>query len=233
MAADRVLVVEDEQGESVKENLEARGFKVRLARDGRQAVEMAESWVPDVVLLDINLPVLNGFEVLEELKRRKVATRVVMCSAYQVGSETAVKCMRAGACDYFEKALLSPAEEADRLRRYTLLESTLIDRVSEPAPIVERLLDKTKLLERELAEAEKKQRSVARREVGRDAFSKSVYICLALFATYLLRQVVPSAAPTLVGLFFLILVALLFLPTDRLQDISAKAMKFAARVKLK
>ncbi|SRR5216684_1417632 len=233
MASDRVLVVEDEQGESVKENLEAHGFKVRLARDGRQAVEMAEAWVPDVVLLDINLPVLDGFEVLEELKRRKVATRVVMCSAYQVGSETAVRCMRAGACDYFEKALLSPEDEATRLRRYTLLESTLIERVAEPAPIVERLLDRTKVLERELAEAEKRERSVTRRDVGHDAFSKSIYVCLALLATYLLRLVVPDTSPTLVGVFFLILVLLLFLPTDRLKDISAKALKFAARIKLK
>jgi len=57
---DRVLVVEDEDGYVVAENLENYGFDVRLATDGRAAVELAEEWRPDVVLLDIELPVMDG-----------------------------------------------------------------------------------------------------------------------------------------------------------------------------
>jgi len=66
--------------------------------------------------------------VLELLKRRQVPTRVVMYSGHHVGSATAVRCIRAGACDYFEKGMFEPAEQAARLRRYVILESTLIDR---------------------------------------------------------------------------------------------------------
>src|SRR5947207_2508784 len=106
---DKVLVVEDEDGAVVVENLENYGFDVRLASDGRTAVEVAAAWTPDIVLLDIELPVLDGFEVLEEFKRRQVPTRVVMYSGHQVGVATAVRCIRAGACDYFEKGGLRPA----------------------------------------------------------------------------------------------------------------------------
>ncbi len=230
--ADTVLVVEDEDGDVAAENLENYGFAVRLATDGRAAVELAEKWRPDVVLLDIELLVMDGFEVLEELKRRGVPTRVVMYSGHRVGSATAVRCIRAGACDYFEKGALKPEEEAARLRRYVLLESTLIERVSDSAPIVEKVVTRAKLLEEQLAEMTALYRNATLRQRRGDLGAKTAYIVLALVATFLLARVAVVTSAVAVGSFFLALVALLFLPTDRLRDVSARFLKFNARVKL-
>lgn len=229
---DRILVVEDEDSDVVADNLENYGFDVRLATDGRSAVEVAEAWQPDVVLLDIELPVMDGFEVLELLKKRQVPTRVVMYSGHQVGAATAVRCIRAGACDYFEKGALDPSEAAARLRRYVLLESTLIERVLEPAPIIERLIARERALEADLASATAQYRAALAQQRRSDVGSKAAYVVLALVSTFLLSRIASVTSALAVGGFFLALVGLLFLPTDRLRDVSAKFLKFSTRVKL-
>ncbi len=67
---DKVLIVEDELGlqESLSYNLKREGFQVEIAADGGKAVEIARSWRPDLILLDIMLPVMDGFEVCKILR---------------------------------------------------------------------------------------------------------------------------------------------------------------------
>src|SRR5262245_44837098 len=64
-AMPRILLVEDnpESREGLTRRLERRGYEVVLACDGRQGVEMAQSASPDLILMDINLPELDGWEV--------------------------------------------------------------------------------------------------------------------------------------------------------------------------
>ncbi len=66
----RVLVVDD--SDAVREllvvNLELEGFEVRSAGDGEQCVEIAQSWRPDVITLDVVMPRLGGFEAVEALR---------------------------------------------------------------------------------------------------------------------------------------------------------------------
>jgi len=66
----RVLVVDDGQihAETLGMLLELEGYEVRLAQDGPSALEIAESFVPDVVLLDIGLPGMNGYEVARRIR---------------------------------------------------------------------------------------------------------------------------------------------------------------------
>jgi DNA-binding response OmpR family regulator len=66
-----VLVVDDEDdtAEMIRDTLRAEGFRAMVARDGRQALEMIRRKRPDLVILDIMMPELSGFEVLEELRR--------------------------------------------------------------------------------------------------------------------------------------------------------------------
>ena len=66
----RVLVVDDhaDSGEMLATLLELWGHEVQLAKDGQAALEVADRIAPDVVLLDIGLPILNGFEVARRLK---------------------------------------------------------------------------------------------------------------------------------------------------------------------
>jgi DNA-binding NarL/FixJ family response regulator len=79
-----VLIVDDHDGfrEAARQLLEADGFVVvGEAADGRQALAEAERLLPDVVLLDVQLPDLDGFAVAERLARRSPAPAVVLVSS--------------------------------------------------------------------------------------------------------------------------------------------------------
>jgi len=81
-----VLVVEDNEdaGQSLADLLELQGHRVVLTRDGRRAIDLARSLHPDVVLCDIGLPDLDGFEVARALRREEGLrrTRLVALSGY-------------------------------------------------------------------------------------------------------------------------------------------------------
>jgi two-component system nitrogen regulation response regulator NtrX len=99
-----LLVVDDEPQirEVVSGILQDEGFEVLTAPDGETALKRVEDDVPDLVLLDIALPGIDGLEVLDRLKRQFPLLPVVMISAY--GSvENAVKATRLGAYDFIEK----------------------------------------------------------------------------------------------------------------------------------
>ena len=99
-----LLVVDDEPQilQAVSGILQDEGFEVLTALDGETALKMVVEGNPDLVLLDINLPGLDGLEVLSEVKKRRPWLPVIMISAY--GSvENAVKATRLGAYDFIEK----------------------------------------------------------------------------------------------------------------------------------
>jgi PAS domain S-box-containing protein len=81
-----ILIIEDnlDAGETLAEVLELEGHRVRVARDGRSGLELAHERHPDVVLCDIGLPDLDGYEVARALRRDEDlrATRLVALSGY-------------------------------------------------------------------------------------------------------------------------------------------------------
>ena len=83
----RVLVVEDEAilRKVVVRNLTSRGIQVYEAGTGAEAVQTVLTQVPDLVLLDINLPDQTGWDVLSELKRRGKSVPTIVVSAVRVG----------------------------------------------------------------------------------------------------------------------------------------------------
>ncbi|MBM4273648.1 MAG: sigma-54-dependent Fis family transcriptional regulator [Deltaproteobacteria bacterium] len=99
-----ILVVDDEPQilQVISGILLDEGLEVLTAGDGETALKMAAAETPDLVLLDIALPGMDGLEVLKEMKNRHPSLPVVMVSAY--GSvENAVKATRLGAYDFIEK----------------------------------------------------------------------------------------------------------------------------------
>ncbi len=102
----RVLVVDDESSirEAIRTTLEYEGYEVDEAKTGQDALEMVshDSW--DVMLLDIKMPVMDGLEVLENLRSRKLQTPVIMVSGH-ADIQTAVEATRLGAFDFLEKPL--------------------------------------------------------------------------------------------------------------------------------
>jgi two-component system, OmpR family, alkaline phosphatase synthesis response regulator PhoP len=79
----RLLVVEDQPdlADLLAQNLRAEGFDVRAVGDGRDVMPLVQSWVPDLVILDLTLPGLDGFEVLRQLRARDRHVPVIILSA--------------------------------------------------------------------------------------------------------------------------------------------------------
>lgn len=85
MTASRVLVVDDDPGirAVVAETLELEGYRVETVADGAQALRAIERERPALVLLDMRMPVLDGWGVARELRERGVAVPVVVMTAAQ------------------------------------------------------------------------------------------------------------------------------------------------------
>jgi two-component system response regulator RegX3 len=103
VASPTILVVEDEESfvEALKVGLKREGFRVEIARDGVQAIEMFDIVKPDVILLDIMLPRMSGIDVCRQL-RKKTLTPIIMVTAKGAEIDTVVG-LEVGADDYVTK----------------------------------------------------------------------------------------------------------------------------------
>jgi adenylate cyclase len=100
----KILLVDDEPStlQLVRKILQADGHKVYEAIDGMQAIEVFEATQPDLVLLDVVIPKIDGLGVLQEIRRRDRLAGVIMVSAL-TSEQLAVKSMLSGADDYISK----------------------------------------------------------------------------------------------------------------------------------
>lgn len=98
-----VLIVEDEESfiEALQVGLRKEGFRVSVARDGLQALEMFDVVNPDLVLLDVMLPKMSGLDVCRQL-RKKTLTPIIMVTAKGAEIDTVVG-LEVGADDYVSK----------------------------------------------------------------------------------------------------------------------------------
>lgn len=101
-----ILVADDERviRDSLRSLFTAEGFKVRLARDGREAVAKFLEKRPDIVLLDVMMPKENGFSACEEIRRRDRLVPVVFLTAKDADIDQ-LRGMGAGADDYVSKSV--------------------------------------------------------------------------------------------------------------------------------
>ena len=102
----RILYVEDNDDNiyMLKHRLERRGFEVLVARDGRAGVETAREHLPDLILLDLGLPVLDGWEAARLLKQDEHtrAIPIIALSAHAMAGDRA-QALEAGCNDYGTK----------------------------------------------------------------------------------------------------------------------------------
>src|SRR4030042_7069313 len=104
MAEERILVVDDEYliRWTLEQNLTKEGYEVLVAETGEEALEKVEQEALDLVLLDIKLPGMDGYEVLERLTEKDRDVVPIMITAFD-DVERVVKAMRLGAFDYITK----------------------------------------------------------------------------------------------------------------------------------
>ena len=100
----RLLVVEDEKkvASFIKKGLEEEGYAVDVAADGRSGLQMAQDHVHDLIILDIQLPKMDGLSVLNALRREKVVIPVLLLTV-RATIEDKVLGLDAGADDYLTK----------------------------------------------------------------------------------------------------------------------------------
>lgn len=102
----RIMVVDDEASirSSLSDILMDEGYDVIPVSDGHEALQRLSLNTPDLILLDIWMPGMDGTEVLKEIKNRWPDIKVIVISGHG-NIETAVKATKLGACDYIEKPL--------------------------------------------------------------------------------------------------------------------------------
>jgi len=100
----RILIVEDDAGTAsfILKGLKQAGFVVEHALDGEDGLHLASSESYDAIVVDIMLPKLDGLSLIDELRRRKVATPVIILSAKR-SVDDRVKGLQAGGDDYLVK----------------------------------------------------------------------------------------------------------------------------------
>lgn len=118
----KVLIVEDDRflSELIATKLEKEGFAITLAGDGEVALEKMKEEIPDIILLDIMLPGIDGFEFLEKIKAEKgsPSSKVPVLILSNFGQESKVeKGLALGANDYLVKANFTTAEIVDKIKK--------------------------------------------------------------------------------------------------------------------
>lgn len=131
-----ILVVDDDPDiqEILRDRLESLGCRVLVASNGQEGLEVLEKQNPQMALLDIEMPGMNGLEVLKEIRGREIDVTVVMITAYGT-IERAVQAMKEGAYDFIPKPfepdhialIVRKTLERERLKRDVEILSEVVD----------------------------------------------------------------------------------------------------------
>lgn len=111
----KVLIIEDDPmiSSMYKTKLEQEGYQVECANNGAEGLEKAKTAVADIILLDVIMPQLDGFSVLEEL-RGKLGIKVPIIMLTNLGTEEdREKGAKMGATDYLVKSSITPAQVSE------------------------------------------------------------------------------------------------------------------------
>jgi DNA-binding response OmpR family regulator len=130
----RILVVEDEPrlARGLQDDLSLEGYGVEVVGDGAAAARRAREAPFDLIILDVMLPKMDGFEVCRELRRERVRTPIIMLTA-RTGESDKVLGLEVGADDYVTKPF-SPKELRARIK-------AVLRRVGEDEPLSYRFGD--------------------------------------------------------------------------------------------
>jgi len=117
----KLLIVDDEKGitDSLKEFFQHRGFSVRAANSGEEALEAAKKERPDIVFLDIRMKGISGLDTLEKIKGMDSGIKVIMLTIHEE-KEIVAKAKELGADEYITKPF-----------RVDYLEEVVIKKVQE------------------------------------------------------------------------------------------------------
>jgi len=117
--AKKILIIEDDKflRELIFRKLINEGYDVKEAVDGEDGLKIAEKEKPDLILLDLILPEMDGFEVLAKIKEKPALSQIPVIILSNLGQrEDIEKGLSMGAIDYLIKAHFTPAEIVEKIR---------------------------------------------------------------------------------------------------------------------
>ena len=117
--AKRILVVDDEESiqELMSSMLAERGYETVRAMDGEEGLKKLETFKPDIILLDLILPGLDGFETLERIKDNPQTSGIPVLILSNLGQRDEIeKGLKLGAIDFMVKAHFTPEEIVGKIK---------------------------------------------------------------------------------------------------------------------
>lgn len=115
----KIAIIEDDPviNQMYRMKFEADGFDVQLADNGKRGVELVESFHPDIILLDLSMPEMNGEEALTKIRSEDWGKTVPVIILTNLGEEEAPKTLRMlGIHSYIVKADLTPRQVVGRVK---------------------------------------------------------------------------------------------------------------------
>ncbi len=117
--AKKILTIEDDHflRELIIKKLDQEGYEVFEAEDGEQGLDKAKEVKPDLILLDLMLPGIDGFTVLSEIKKNSEISKTPVIILSNLGQKEDIdKGMNLGAQDFLIKAYFTPGEIIEKVR---------------------------------------------------------------------------------------------------------------------
>lgn len=115
----KIAIIEDDSviSQMYRMKFEADNFDVQVANNGKDGVSLAEQFLPDIILLDLQMPVMNGVDALREIRKSDWGKNIPVLILTNLGEEEAPKDIKAlGIHSYIVKADLTPRQVAERVK---------------------------------------------------------------------------------------------------------------------
>ena len=227
----KVLIIDDDPNftEELSDYLRNHGFIVFVANTGVEGIQIAQKKYPDVILLDLSFPLMNGFELLEMIKDRQVDSRVIVLTG-TTDYDSVIKLIKAGVSDY----LVKPCDLGDLILRIERaieigiparkqkeiddLESVLLLRNSE----IEKLKKQLKVTQEKIERISAKKDQIDRSSRWIGYAIRTFYVIISSLITWIFFRSGLILDTKLLFLLPLVLFILLLFPIDRIQKFTAK-----------
>ncbi|NCQ54559.1 response regulator [Candidatus Saccharibacteria bacterium] len=115
----KIAIIEDDSviSQMYRMKFEADGFDVQLANNGKRGVELVEAFLPDIILLDLQMPEMDGAEALEIIRGHEWGKNIPVIILTNLGEEESPKQVRSlGIHSYIVKANLTPRQVVGRVK---------------------------------------------------------------------------------------------------------------------
>jgi DNA-binding response OmpR family regulator len=116
----KIAIIEDDPviSQMYRFKFEASNFEVQLANNGKRGIEMVKNFLPDLILLDLQMPEMNGADALEVIRKNEWGKNIPVIILTNMGEEESPKKLRElGIHSYIVKANLTPNQVLERVKQ--------------------------------------------------------------------------------------------------------------------